>query len=84
MLTYLIFVGLWTAYMAFETYVYMRPQSRPYFVGFFITHVVLAPISFVLSLSAGMLRDRLEAAYGAANKQKRDFHNKTGKKKLIG
>ena len=84
LITYLTFVFLWTLYMGFENYVYVRPQSRPHFVGFLITHAVLAPISFVMSAAAGVLRDRVTAAYKAANKQKQDFHNKTGKKKLIG
>jgi len=81
---YLTFVILWTLYMAFENFMYVRPQSRPHFVGFLITNTLLAPISFVLSLYGGILGDRLTAAYTAANKQKSDFLHKTGKKKLIG
>lgn len=81
---YITFVILWTLYMAFENFMYVRPQSRPYFVGFLITHVILAPFSFALSLTGGILRDRLTAAYTAANKQKSDFFHKTGRKKLIG
>lgn len=84
MTTYLTFVALWTLYMAFENFIYVRPQSRPHFVGFLITNTLLAPISFVLSLYGGILRDRITAAYRAANKQKHDFFHKTGKKKLIG
>lgn len=80
---YLTFAVLWTLWMAFETYVYARPQSRPHFVGFLITHLLLAPLSFVLSLSHGILRERITAAYRAASQTKRTFQ-KTGRKKLIG
>jgi S-adenosylmethionine:tRNA-ribosyltransferase-isomerase (queuine synthetase) len=82
--TYIIFVALWTVYMAFETYTFTRPQSRPHFVGFLITNTILAPMSFVLSASAGIFRDRVKAAYRAAKKQQHDFKTKTGKQKLIG
>lgn len=84
MTTYLIFVAMWTLYMAFETYTFNRPQSRPHFVGFLITNTLLAPLSFVLSLTGGVLNERITAAYRAARKQQHDFLNKTGKKKLIG
>jgi len=82
--TYIIFVALWTAYMAFETYTFTRPQSRPHFVGFLITSVLLAPLSFVISAASGVLRDRVTAAYKAAQNQKREFMTNGGKKKLIG
>jgi len=83
MTTYLVLATLWTFYMAFETYVFSRPQSRPYFVGFLITHMLLAPLSFVMSLTSGVLRERLEVAYGAARQSKEAFH-RSGRKKLIG
>jgi len=80
---YITFVVLWTAYMAYENIYWTRPQSRPHFVGFLITHLLLAPISFVLSLTAGVLRDRITAAYRAAGDEKKSWL-KTGRKKLIG
>jgi uncharacterized membrane protein YozB (DUF420 family) len=83
MTTYLVFAILWTLYMAFETYVFSRPQSRPYFVGFLITHMLLAPLSFVMSLTSGVLRERIEAAYGEARRSKEAFR-RSGRKKLIG
>lgn len=83
MVTYLVLATLWTLYMAFETYVFSRPQSRPYFVGFLITHMLLAPLSFVMSLTSGVLRERIETAYGAAWESKAAFH-RSGRKKLIG
>lgn len=83
MTTYLILVALWTLYMGFETYVFSRPQSRPHFVGFLITHTLLAPISFVLSATAGVLRDRVESVYTSALEDKKRFA-KTDRKKLIG
>ena len=83
MVTYLVLATLWTLYMAFETYVFSRPQSRPYFVGFLITHMLLAPLSFVISLTSGILRERIETAYGAARESKKAFH-RSGRKKLIG
>ncbi|HKL88130.1 MAG TPA: hypothetical protein VJ884_03920 [Salinibacter sp.] len=83
MTTYFVFATLWTLYMAFETYVFSRPQSRPYFVGFLITHMLLAPLSFVMSLTSGVLRERLEVAYGEARRSKKAFH-RSGRKKLIG
>lgn len=82
-MVYLVFAILWTFYMAFETYVFMRPQSRPHIVGFLIMHLLLAPISFVVSATNGILRERVEAAYLAARKSKEKFH-RTGRKKLIG
>lgn len=83
MVTYLILAVLWTLYMGFETYVYARPQSRPYFVGFLITHMLLAPLSFVISLTSGVLRERIETAYRAARKSKQEFR-RSGRKTLIG
>lgn len=83
MVTYLVLATLWTLYMAFETYVFSRPQSRPYFVGFLITHMLLAPFSFVMSATSGVLRERLETAYGAARESKEAFR-RSGRKKLIG
>lgn len=83
MITYLVLATLWTLYMGIETYVFSRPQSRPYFVGFLITHMLLAPLSFVLSLTSGVLRERIETAYGAAWQSKEAFE-KSGRKKLIG
>lgn len=83
LITYLTFVFLWTLYMGFETYVFSRPQSRPHFVGFLIVHTILAPISFVISTFAGVLRERIESAYSAAVENKREFE-KSGRKKLIG
>jgi len=83
MTTYLTFVALWTLYMAFETYTYTRPQSRPYFVGLLITHTLLAPISFVLSLTGGLLQERIQTAYRAAKTEKEN-HLRSGRRKLIG
>lgn len=70
-------------YMAIETYIFSRPQSRPHFVGFLITHTLLAPVSFAISATSGVLRERIETAYGAAWKSKRRFEQ-TDRKKLIG
>lgn len=83
MLLYLIFATLWTLYMAMETYIFMRPQGRPYFVGFLITNLVLAPFSFVLSISGGVLNDRIKTAYRIAFKEQEEFY-RSGRKKLIG
>ena len=83
MTTYLVLATLWTLYMGFETYVFSRPQSRPHIVGFLIVHLLLAPLSFVLSATSGVLRDRLAAAYGAARHSKETFR-RSGRKKLIG
>lgn len=83
MTTYLVLATLWTLYMGFETYAFTRPQSRPYFVGFLITHMLLAPLSFVLSLYDGILRERIEAAYRSAH-HSRSAYLQTGRKKLIG
>lgn len=83
MTTYLVLAILWTLYMGFETYVFSRPQSRPHFAGFLIVHLLLAPLSFVMSLTSGVLRERLEAAYGSARRSKEAFR-RSGRKKLIG
>lgn len=83
MTTYLVLAALWTLYMGFETYVFSRPQSRPHIVGFLIVNLLLAPLSFVLSATSGVLRDRLTAAYGAARDSKETFR-RSGRKKLIG
>lgn len=83
MATYLVLATLWTLYMGFETYVFSRPQSRPYFVGFLITHMLLAPLSFVMSLTSGILRERIETAYSTAWRSKEAFR-RSGRKKLIG
>jgi hypothetical protein len=83
MTVYITLASLWTMYMALETYVFGRPQSRPHFVGFFITHTLLAPVSFVLSATSGVLRERIETAYRGAWENKRRFA-RTGRKKLIG
>jgi hypothetical protein len=52
-------------------------------VGFLIVNLLLAPLSFVLSATSGVLRDRLTAAYGAARDSKETFR-RSGRKKLIG
>lgn len=83
MTTYLTIVALWTIYMAAENYWFIRPQSRPHFVGFLITHTFLFPFSIALSATGGILRDRVEAAYQTAKDQKKEFLQ-TGPKKLIG
>ncbi len=83
MTVYITLAFFWTAYMAIETYVFSRPQSRPHFVGFLITHTLLAPVSFVLSATSGVLRERIETAYRGASESKRQFA-RTGRKKLIG
>jgi len=80
---YLAFTIFWTFYMTVENYFFVRPQGRPYFIGFLITHLILAPLSFSLSVTGGVLLDRLLAAYGAAFKEQEDFQ-KSGRKKLIG
>lgn len=80
---YLTFTILWTIYMAFETYTYVRPQSRPHVFGFLVTHFFLAPISFALSATGGVLRDRLTAAYRSADEERDNFH-RSGPRKLIG
>ena len=83
MTTYLVLATLWTLYMGFETYVFSRPQSRPHIVGFLIVHMLLAPLSFVMSATSGVLRERVETAYGAARRSKEAFR-RSGRKKLIG
>jgi len=83
MTIYLILSFLWTMYMALETYIFGRPQSRPHFVGFLIVHTLLAPVSFVLSATSGVLRERIETTYRAAWASKRRFA-RTDRKKLIG
>jgi hypothetical protein len=84
MTVYLILVLLWTAYRAFEAYVFERPQSRPYWVGFLISELVLAPFSFVLELMpGGTLHERIRDAYTAARRRNEAFEE-SGKPKLIG
>lgn len=83
MMLYLTLAVLWTLYMAFETYVFARPQSRPHIVGFLIIHTLLAPLSFVMSLTNGILRERIETAYRAARASQERFR-RSGRKKLIG
>lgn len=83
MTLYITLASIWTMYMAFETYIFGRPQSRPHFVGFLVTHAVLAPLSFALSITDGVLRERIETAYRVARLERELFH-KTGRKKLIG
>lgn len=83
MTTYFVLATLWTLYMGFETYVFTRPQSRPHFVGFLITHLLLAPLSFAISLTSGVLRERIETAYRPAWRMKKAFR-RSGRKKLIG
>lgn len=83
MFIYFSLVSLWTLYIGFETYVFSRPQSRPYFFGFLITHLLLAPISIILSLTGGVLRERIENAYRPVVHSRKVFH-KSGRKKLIG
>lgn len=83
MMLYISLVALWTLYMAFETYIFTRPQSRPHFVGFLIVHTLLAPLSFVMSLTNGILRERIRDAYRIARLSKEQFR-RSGRKKLIG
>jgi len=83
MTLYFTLSALWTTYMAVETYVFGRPQSRPHFVGFLVTHTLLAPLSFVLSATSGVLRERIETAYRGAWESKRRFA-RMDRKKLIG
>ncbi len=83
MTLYVTLASLWTMYMAVETYVFGRPQSRPHFVGFLVTHTVLAPLSFVLSATSGVLRERIGTAYRGAWESKRRFA-RMDRKKLIG
>ena len=47
--------------MAVETYGFSNPRSRPYFVGFLMTEIVLMPISLALELTTtdGYLRRRI-------------------------
>ncbi len=83
MMLYITLVTLWTLYMAFETYIFTRPQSRPHFVGFLIVHTLLAPLSFVMSITNGILRERIETAYRVARASQQRFQ-RSGRKKLIG
>lgn len=83
MTTYITFVVLWTLYMAIETYVFSRPQSRPHFAGFLLLHTLLAPVSFAISATSGVLRERIETTYRVAWESKRRFAQ-TDRKKLIG
>lgn len=83
MTLYLTLSFLWTMYMSLETYIFGRPQSRPHFIGFLITHTLLAPVSFAISLTSGVLRERIETAYRGAWESKRRFA-RTDRKKLIG
>lgn len=83
MTVYITLALLWTLYMALETYVFARPQSRPHFVGFLITHTLLAPVSFAISATSGVLRERVETSYRVAWASKRRFA-RTDRKKLIG
>jgi len=83
MTVYITLSLLWTTYMALETYVFGRPQSRPHFIGFLITHTLLAPVSFAISATSGVLRERVETAYRGAWNAKRRFA-RSGRKKLIG
>lgn len=83
MSTYFTLACLWTLYIGFETYVFSRPQSRPHFLGFLITHLLLAPISFTLSLTDGILRERIESAYRPVLRG-REVFRRSGRKKLIG
>ena len=83
MTVYITLTVLWAMYTALETYVFGRPQSRPHFVGFLITHTLLAPVSFALSATSGVLRERIETAYRGAWASKRRFE-RMDRKKLIG
>jgi hypothetical protein len=83
-IAYFIFVFGWTLYMAFENYFFTRPQSRPYWVGFVITHAALAPMSFALSATSGILRERVTDAYRSASDRKQAFFDSAQKKPLIG
>ena len=83
MTVYLTLAFLWTMYIGLETYIFGRPQSRPHIVGFLIINTLLAPISFVLSATGGVLRERVETAYRAAWASKRRFA-RTDRKKLLG
>ncbi len=83
MTVYLTLAFLWTMYIGLETYIFGRPQSRPHIVGFLIINTLLAPISFVLSATGGVLRERVETAYRAAWASKRQFA-RTDRKKLLG
>ncbi|PQJ35518.1 hypothetical protein BSZ35_13705 [Salinibacter sp. 10B] len=81
--TYLILASLWTLYMGVETYIFARPQARPHFAGFLMIHLLLAPLSFILSLTSGILGERIETTYRAAWRSKVAFQ-RSGRKKLIG
>lgn len=83
MAVYITLVCAWTLYMMLETYVFSRPQSRPHFVGFLILHLLLAPVSFAISATSGVLRERIETTYRTAWASKRRFE-RTDRKKLIG
>jgi hypothetical protein len=74
---------LWTLYMSVETYVFQRPQGRPYWVGFFITNFVLFWISIPLSVTSGVLRDRIRMILRGVQKEKEEYE-RAGKRKLIG
>lgn len=83
MTVYLTLAFLWTMYIGLETYIFGRPQSRPHIVGFLIINTLLAPISFVLSATGGVLRERVGTAYRAAWASKQQFA-RTDRKKLLG
>jgi len=74
---------LWTLYMSVETYVFQRPQGRPYWVGFFITNFILFWISIPLSATSGVLRDRVQMILQGVREEKERYEN-AGKQKLIG
>jgi len=83
MTTYLILTVVWTLYMSLENFFFVRPQSRPHPIGFLVLHLLLAPVSFALSITDGILRERVTAAYVAAAGDKKEFEQ-TDRKKLIG
>lgn len=73
-MTYIALAVLWTLYMAIETYVFARPQARPHLVGFLLLHLLLAPASFAISLTSGVLRERIETTYQDVVRQRIRFY----------
>lgn len=79
---YITLALLWTFYMGLERYS-MRPQSRPHFVGFLITNLLLFPIAFIISAFAGILNERIRLIVNHVKSQKEGWL-RSGRKKLIG
>ncbi len=82
-MAYLALAVLWTLYMAVETYVFARPQARPHVAGFLLLHLLLAPVSFAVSLTSGVLRERIETTYQDVVRQRIRFYQ-SRRKTMVG